>query len=107
MSLKSLNKNNTAENNLAANKKIVEKFEKSMGNRGCRWITSSSDDVTDNYYAIQGISAAVLDMGTSVFDGKVDLQDATVDMTIPNGAIVYIRAKKYRLVSGKAVAYKY
>jgi len=102
-----LSKNNIAEDNRDANKEIAKKFEKSMGNKGCRWITSSADDTAGNWYAIQGIDSAVLDMGLSDFDGKVDLQSSSVDMAIPNGAIVYIRAKKYRLASGKAVAYKY
>ena len=102
-----LNKNTTAQDNLAATKKLADKFEKSMGNRGCKWITDGSQSHTGNWYAIQGVASAILDMGVSVFDGKVDLQDSTVDMAIPNGAIIYIRAKTFKLVSGQAVAYKY
>ena len=102
-----LNKNTVAEDNLDTNKQIVEKFEKSMGNRGCKWITDGSQNHDGNWYAIQGIESAIVDMGLSTFDGKVALQDNTVDMSIPNGAIVYIRAKRFKLVSGKAVAYKY
>jgi hypothetical protein len=102
-----LNKNTTAENNLDTNKKIVEKFEKSMGNRGCKWITDGTQNHVGNWYAIQGIESAILDMAVSIFDGKVDLQDNTVDMAIPNGAIIYIRARTFKLVSGKAIAYKY
>ena len=33
--------------------------------------------------------------------------DNTVDINIPNGTIIYLRATKYKLVSGKAIMYNF
>jgi len=100
-------KSTVAEDNRDLNKITKERIETSMGAKGAKWVANNTDAHVGNWYAIQGIDAATINMGTSVFNGKVEQVDSTIDVIIPNGAIVYLRASSITLVSGKAILYKY
>ena len=100
-----LNKNNTSQKQIIATDKISDNLRRMIGDKGAEWVEDATDR-NGNFYAIQGIDAAVLNMGDSVFT-DITQTDSTVDINIPNGTIIYLRATKYVLVSGKAIMYNF
>tara|TARA_Y100001963_G_scaffold159181_2_gene261739 strand:+ start:53 stop:364 length:312 start_codon:yes stop_codon:yes gene_type:complete len=100
-----LNKNTTAEKQIDATDNVSKNLRRMIGDRGAQWVEDTSDR-DGNFYAIQGIDSAVLDMGNSVFTDIIQT-DSSVNISIPNGTIIYLRARKYKLASGKAIMYNF
>jgi hypothetical protein len=59
---------------------------------------------TDEYYAIQGINSAGIDVSGCTFASGMEAFDA--DFTIPNGCIIYGHFSKITLTAGSCIAYK-
>ena len=92
----------------ALTKKSNSYNKQSLGMHGAKYIIGAGAN-PGNWYALQGVNSAVLDVSASTFvsaDGTMEGFSGTTDIAIPNGAIIYIRATDIQLASGNAIAYK-
>ena len=105
MGINKLNRPGSIDKQVNATNNVSDNLRRMIGDKGAEWVEDTTDR-NGNFYAIQGIDGAVLDMGNSVFTDLTQT-DNTVDISIPNGSIIYLRASKYKLASGKAIMYKF
>ena len=89
----------------ALTKKSNSYNKQSLGMHGAKYIIGAGAN-PGNWYALQGVNSAVLDVSASTFKSNMDSFSGTTDIAIPNGAIIYIRATDIQLASGNAIAYK-
>tara|TARA_Y100001973_G_scaffold105136_1_gene177183 strand:+ start:78 stop:395 length:318 start_codon:yes stop_codon:yes gene_type:complete len=96
----------TALDILKAIEKANVKYNKqALGMTGAKYVKGAGQNL-GNWFAIQGVDAAVLDVSLSTFKANmVDFTGAT-DIAIPNGSIIYVNASDIQLASGNAILYK-
>ena len=90
----------------------IEKTEERMTNKsfaeaGAYWHPASDSGNKDGHWvAVQGISSAVIDVDASTFAPGVDNVSGANDISIPNGAVIYLNATSLVVSSGAAILYK-
>ena len=72
---------------------------------GAKYIIGAGAN-TGDWYALQGVNSAVLDVSASTFKSNMDSFTGGTDIAIPNGVIIYVNATDIQLASGNAIAYK-
>ena len=82
---------------------LRDTMRQDFGKNGAIFINDTSPHV-DEYYAIQGISAAGIDVSGCTFE--TSMTDFDADFVVPNGAIIYGHFSKITLTGGSCIAYK-
>lgn len=86
-------------------KKNTNFSKQALGMHGAKYIIGAGAN-TGDWYALQGVNSAVLDVSASTFKSNMDSFSGATDIAIPNGSIIYINATDIQLASGNAIAYK-
>ena len=116
MGINKLNRPGSLDQQVNVTKKMQKDTKLMVGNYGCKWVGNGSTATNvGDYYAVQGIDACVIDVSGCVFKGAAydgGLVESSVawasaaDISIPDGAIIYMPATTIKLFSGKAILYK-
>jgi len=89
----------------ALTKKNSNYNKQALGNYGAKYIIGAGAN-TGEWFAVQGVNSAVLDVSASTFKSNMDSFSGGTDIAIPNGVIIYVNATDIQLASGNAIAYK-